>query len=248
MTNGNGLFSDDVLGATPDDGEVGQESSDFGQWFVPVTVTLGILLIATAGVVFWPSGSNKFGTTSITVSGSDVGSLKAGSPVMLEQIQVGEVESVSIRAGLPVASLKMSKEHIGEIPPNSRFEVGSLNWLLPGNVGVKVVPADTAPKSASDRAVEIAIDDSMLPIQVPTNSYLAIAVLLGAVASAAGVMVKIARSQWVGKTVLVVAIAILVYLFWTGMLRIEQIQDLLRVFPTQKAPTSSESAESIAQQ
>jgi MlaD protein len=248
MTNGNDLFSDDVLDATPDDGDIGQESSDFGQWFVPVAVTLGILLMAMGGVIFWPSGGNKVGTTSITVSGSDVGSLKAGSPVMLEQIQVGEVESVSIRQGIPVASLKMSKEHIGEIPPNSRFEVGSLNWLLPGNIGVKVVPADTAPKSASDRAAEIAVDDSMLPIHVPTNSYLAIAVLLGAIASAAGVMLKIARSQWVGKTVLVMAIAILVYLFWTGTLRVEQIQDLLRAIPTQSEPVSSESVGSIAQQ
>lgn len=248
MANGNDLFSDDVLGATPDDGEVGQESSDFGQWFVPVAVTLGILLMATAGVIFWPSGSHKIGTTSITVSGSDVGSLKAGSPVMLEQVQVGEVESISIRQGLPVASLKMSKEHIGEIPPDSRFEVGSLNWLLPGNVGVKVVPPDTARKSPSDRAVEIMVDDSVLPIQVPTNSYLAIAVLLGAIASAMGVMFKIARSQWVGKTLLVVVLASIVYLFWTGTLRIEQIQDLLRAIPTQIAPKSDEADRLVGQQ
>lgn len=242
MTHGNDLFSDEVLGVTSGDSDAGQDSVDFGQWGVPAAATLGILLVAAIGVLFWPSGSHKFGTASITVSGSDVGSLKTGSPVMLEQVQVGEVDSVSIRQGIPVASLKMSKEHIGEIPPNSRFEVGSLNWLLPGNVGVKVVPPGTVRRSPSDRALEIVVDDSVLPLHLPTSSYVAIAVLLGAIASALGVMLKIARSQWVGKTLLVVAIAIFVYLFWTGTLRVEQIQDLLRAIPTLNDIPSSDSA------
>jgi len=248
MTSGNDLFSDDVLGTTPDDIDPEQDSGDFGQWLIPIAGALGVLVAIAMAISFWSSHSRKFGTTGITVSGSDVGSLKAGSPVMLEKLQVGEVDSVSIRQGIPVASLKMNSEHIKEIPPNSRFEVGSLNWLLPGNIGVKVVPAEGGLKSKSDRSVEIAVDDSVLPIHFPTSSYMVIAVLLGAVASAMALMLKIARSQWVGKTLLVLAFALIVYLFWTGTLRVEQIQDLLRAIPIQNELPSSEPASLTSQQ
>jgi len=62
--------------------------------------------------------------------------------------------------------------------------VGSLNWLLPGNIGLKVVPADGASQANDRRSVEIVIDDSILPRHLPRSSYFVISLLIAVATTA----------------------------------------------------------------
>ncbi len=232
MTSENDLFSDDVFAYSNADIDTTDDSGDGSPLIFAAVGAVALLVAVGLGFAFWPTASHEHGTGSITVSGADVGSLKAGAPVMLEQVQVGEVESVAIHRGVPVASLKVNREYRDEIPADSRFEVGSLNWLLPGNVGVKVVPSGET-TSPSNRPIEIAIDESILPLQVPQSGYLVVAVLIAVTATALGVVLKVARSAWLGKSLVILALSAAGYLFWTGTWNIEQVQELLNRIPIQ---------------
>ncbi len=235
MTSDNDLFSDQVLSTPADESSETQLADDSASWLVPVVTTLGLLLLVAAIGVLWYTRSRESSTTAFTISGKDVSALKPGSPVLLDKMQVGEVDSVSLRQGVPVAALKLKRDYVSEIPADSHFEVGSLNWILPGNIGVKIVPNEKPRPTASLGPPTVDIDEAILPLEVPTQSYILLAVLLLAASIAAGVTLKIARSAWVGKTILAVVVAFIVYLFLTGGLRVEQVQELLRTIPLPNA-------------
>ncbi|HQX53293.1 MAG TPA: hypothetical protein PLR25_25460 [Planctomycetaceae bacterium] len=61
-------------------------------------------------------------------------------------------------------------------------------------------------------------------------------------------MLKIARSQWLGKAMVFVVIAVVVYLFWTDTWNARQLQDLLQKTPFQQEESSATSTEFVREE
>lgn len=177
-------------------------------------------------------------TTAIALRGSDVAQLAPDAAVVMDGIRVGSVDKVRLENGQAVADLLIDKEVAEQIPARSRFKVETLNEVMPGNVGVKISssqsPAAVARPMDAEPALggrslsqvrEALADESVLPASTPTGMYLLIgaAILVGSVAL--GITWKVARSAWMGYLLSAVAIGAIIYLFWNGTLKLDDVQN-----------------------
>ena len=180
---------------------------------VLVGLVVGIAVMATWLMV--SSIGNDRG--SLTLTGAEAGQLKPGAAVMLDGKQVGEVEQVAIRNGLPIARLQVDPEILQEVPSTSRLQVGSLNRVLPGNIGVKIVTAEHAePMTGAGWASihERLADQSIVPTRTPLGFYVVLFVVVAIAVLLVGLVIKVLKS-----TAFVIALIIVVLHAWhTGKL------------------------------
>ncbi len=97
-----------------------------------------IALVAAIGVLWYTAVVNRLPRLSQSVAKMSVRSNWIA--VLVDKMQVGEVDSVSLRQGVPVAALKLKRGLRQRDSCDSHFEVGSLKWILPGNMESRLSP------------------------------------------------------------------------------------------------------------
>ena len=198
-------------------------------------LTLGILfvvaLVVTGIPYLWLSDP---GVDAIRLQINSAKDLSLEAPVMMKGLEVGRVESIELDDGAAVAMLEIDGEHFDEIPAGSEFIIGSLNTLLPGNVGVIVVP----PKESADFEISMVdgvrsevASDHILPRQIPFGLYLAIGAGVLVSAVALGVALNIAKSTIVIKLFISSVLAFLTFLVVQGVIPIPSLEEQLERLP-----------------
>ena len=152
------------------------------------------------------------GVDRIRLQIEDATSLEVDAPVMMQGMDVGRVESVVLDQGRAVAELEIDGRWYEEIPAGSEFMIGSLNTLMPGNVGIQILPPDDLTTVGEVNLVdgvrtEVA-SDRILPRQTPMGLYLAIGAAVLVFAIALGIALNIAKSTILIKLVIAFALAV----------------------------------------
>lgn len=106
-------------------------------WTVGVCLLGGLTAVILS--LYWAHSPND-GSDAIQLHGPDVDRLTVGAPVMLGQVQIGEVGRIAVASGQQYAELTFQDEFKGQITSEHRFRIESLNRILPGNIGVRVLP------------------------------------------------------------------------------------------------------------
>ena len=187
---------------------------------------LGGLTIAGVIVVLWFALGSIFNAGnrgSLTLAGDQVGQLRPGATVTLDGMPVGKVDQVEVRDGLPSARLQIDPDVLKTIPQSSRFEVGSLNRVLPGNIGVKIITSGRSGNETSTRIDlesmgERLADRSILPAGTPLGFYL---VLFGFVVIGIlvlGFVIKVIKSASFWTAILAAFFIVVLHAWYTGKL------------------------------
>lgn len=124
-------------------------------------------------------GTGGSGPKMIALTGADARQLKPDAKVMFGNEQIGRVSETRIIDGQPVAMLTIDPNYSNQLTAGHEFKVGSLNRILPGNVGVKVsapegvaLPAETTPASVPLRSgSKMVLNDSPMPVNIPVLFY-----------------------------------------------------------------------------
>ena len=216
-------------------------------WIWRGAVAIGSITVAVVIAVMVGAWLFSSPDVPIVLRGPRVGQLQPGAAVVLADVQVGIVETVSIEQGRPVAKVKLNDGMSREIPEDCRFVVESLNKLLPGNIGVRILPSasgsdstlqsskgsdsysversgpDLGGRSLKDVHDAIA-DDSVLPASTPTGMYLVIGVGVLVAAVGFGVSWKVATTRWFRYVAIAVAVAAIGMLFYRGAISIDDVR------------------------
>lgn len=215
-------------------------------WIWRTAAVIGGIIVVTLFAFMLGSWIFNSPDAPIMLRGARVGQLQPGAAVVLEDVQVGIVEAVSIEDGRPVAKLKLKDGMGREIPDDSRFVVESLNAMLPGNIGVRILPTDATTDSSvqaaqvpdelrDDAAADLGgrsvkhvqdafADDSVLPASTPKGMYLVIGVAVLVAAVGFGVSWKVATTSWFRYVAIAVAVAATGMLFYRGVISIDDVR------------------------
>lgn len=237
-TSFNDLFEGPLVSDPELESDEGVDSA--GAIGTVVVIVAVVFVLGVAAFIWWPSGAAD---TEIWLRGPKVGQLQPGANVMLQDVEVGVVQSVAIEEGRPVALLNLNDGMATEIPDNSRFVVGSLNSVLPGNIGVKILlPDEAIPGPEAGRmlgdvddgssgrrrlvgAREVQADESMLPASIPIGTYLFVGMIVLVVAVGFGISWKIACSSWFPYVALAVAVGTTGLLFAKGVISVDDVRN-----------------------
>lgn len=190
-----------------------------------------LLLIGFLAVRSWSSYSDA---NLIQFRGAKAGQLQPGALVVMDDVEVGLVKSVTIEDGRAVANLQFNDKVVNQIPAGSRFIVRSLNSIMPGNVGVEIVSADSTPEFRDQRSVasldglgrDTETSVEIFPTAIPRGLYLLIAAIGIFVAIVFGISWKVARTKWLRFALLVGSFVVIVYLLQRGIIASDAVQQL----------------------
>ena len=188
-------------------------------------------LVALIGTVAWFASNWAFGGQDLRVRirGANVSALKPNALVIMDGIQVGHVQGVTLEDGQAVAYLSIESQWADQIPAGSQYKVGSLNLILPGNVGVTVIPPSDggggAGEIVDDDIRDVLASDRVLPVQTPLGMFISIALVVVAAAMFLVIVYKLASIAVFWKIAVVTVIAAILFLFGTGRLSFDDFKD-----------------------
>lgn len=211
---------EDKFDFEPEHADMPVSSGEAGSWNYHY-VLVGLIVGATV-IAIWFMGSSIINDRgSVTLTGSEVSQLRPGAAVMLDGKQVGEVQQVEIRDGLPTARLRVDPEVLQEIPSTSRLQVGSLNRVLPGNIGVKIVSAEHNEAIAGagwETIHERFADQSIVPTGTPLGFYVVLFVVVAIAVLLLSLVIKVLRSTAFWAAIVVAMIVVVLHAWHTGKL------------------------------
>ncbi len=142
------------------------------------------------------------------LSGKSVRQLRTGADVVWGELTIGRVSDVNIDGVNPTATLNISPKYRARLSNAARFEVGSLNPILPGNVGVIVTDAGGSTEPLMDSHVQARA--RFLPVQTPLGFWLVLgmALLTGFVGIAVKLQAISVRLFWKALAAFLLTLAI----------------------------------------